>query len=79
MKVLLQYYIKRHTYITIEDVYENLSGYVAKQKVLRANKKLLLNGMITKHIDWERKQMTISAEGVHTATQIVNQVLKLNF
>lgn len=78
-KVLLHYYVRKAAYLTIEDIYSRFAGYITNARLLRANKKLYLNGFIQKHLDWEKKQYTISSDGVRKMTEFINESLNCNF
>lgn len=78
MKILLMMYQRRQSYILREDIAGHFVGHITKARVLRAMKKLLLNGYVDKHQDWKSYQYVISTSGINMVSEFLNKIVKSN-
>lgn len=77
-KILLYFFTVRQMYISRDSVWDKFEGYIQKKKTTMSLKRLLLNGYIKKHIDWQHLQYTISTQGIDLITQFILRVFKQN-
>jgi hypothetical protein len=78
VKILMYFYKYRQSYISKDAIDSYFVGYLAKHKITRALKKLLLNNYIRKHADWKLHKQTITADGIKIVNDFLSRVLKAN-
>ncbi len=78
MKILLFLYQRVQAYIFRDDIVDNFTGYITKARASRGIKKLILNGYLDKHQNWQTYQYRISTKGINTVSDFINRIVKAN-
>lgn len=76
LKVLIFMYINRQGYIKKETIVTYFSSLISGLKMTSTMKFLAENQLIQKHVDWRKKEYTITKLGIQTVHQFRDRVLK---
>lgn len=68
----------RHTYVDKEFIWEYFVGVIPKGKVTTCIKRLFLDELIRKHVDYSNPRYTITSSGIEKVNQFRNRVIKQN-
>lgn len=74
--VLNLLYVNQNSYISHDEITKQNVGLIPLNKATQVERKLLELSMIQPHVDWRKKEFTITSRGIRTVHQFRDRVLK---